>query len=91
MLENIQPLEGERRCWKVVGGILVEYTLPETISSLKQNITMLEQALKALDIEMGKREKEVLDIELKYNLNPTKKTQQQMVEDMSKNKGGLLA
>jgi len=41
---------------------------------LKQNVAMLEQALKALDAEMAKREKEVLEIELKYNLNPNKNT-----------------
>ena len=60
VLTNIEPLQGERKCWKVVGGVLVEYTLPETVNSLKQNIAMLEQALKALDTEMAKREKEVL-------------------------------
>lgn len=43
-----------------MGGVLVEYTIGETINSLKQNIAMLEQALKALDAEMSKREKEVL-------------------------------
>jgi prefoldin subunit 5 len=59
-----------------VGGVLVEYTISETINSLKQNIAMLEQALKALDAEMSKREKEVLEIELKYNLNPNKKQDQ---------------
>lgn len=69
-------MHGERRCWKVVGGVLVEYTITETINSLKQNIAMLEQALKALDAEMSKREKEVLEIELKYNLNPNKKQDQ---------------
>ena len=46
------------------------------MNSLKQNIAMLEQALKALDAEMSKREKEVLEIELKYNLNPNKKQDQ---------------
>jgi hypothetical protein len=31
--------------------------MQETVDSLKQNIAMLEQALKALDAEMAKREK----------------------------------
>jgi hypothetical protein len=36
-------------------------------------VNMLEATLKALDEEMGKRQKEVLDMELKYGLNPGKK------------------
>ena len=28
VLTNIEPLSGERKCWKVVGGVLVEYSLP---------------------------------------------------------------
>jgi len=59
------------------------------VNSLKQNIAMLEQALKALDAEMTKREKEVLDIELKYNLNPNKK--QEQVEGQRAQQSGLLA
>lgn len=27
VLTNIEPLQGNRKCWKVVGGVLVEYTL----------------------------------------------------------------
>jgi hypothetical protein len=50
---------------------------------------MLEQGLKALDVEMGKREKEVLEIELKYNLNPNKKQEQISKEKLSQS--GLLA
>lgn len=57
MLTNIEPLQGDRKCWKVVGGVLVEYTLIETVNSLKQYIAMLEQTLKVLDTEMSKREK----------------------------------
>lgn len=34
---------------------------------------MLESTLKALDEEMGKRQKEVLELELKYGINPNKK------------------
>lgn len=49
VLTNVEPLQGDRRCWKVIGGVLVEQTLPETIESLKQTVTMLEQTLKALD------------------------------------------
>lgn len=34
---------------------------------------MLEQTLKALDEEMSKRQKQVVELELKHNLNPNNK------------------
>lgn len=37
---------------------------------------MLESTLKALDDEMAKRQKEVLELELKYGLSPSKKQEE---------------
>jgi prefoldin subunit 2 len=76
VLANLEPLKGERKCWKVVGGVLVEHNLEETKISLKSTINMLESTLKALDDEMAKRQKEVLEMELKYGLNPKKQDSQ---------------
>lgn len=76
VLANLEPLKGERKCWKVVGGVLVEHNLEETKGSLKSTISMLESTLKALDDEMAKRQKEVLEMELKYGLNPKKQDTQ---------------
>jgi prefoldin subunit 2 len=77
VLANLEPLKGERKCWKVVGGVLVEHNLEETKASLQATISMLESTLKALDDEMAKRQKEVLELELKYGLNPNKKSSEQ--------------
>lgn len=49
VLANLEPLQGERKCWKVVGGVLVEHNLDETKLSLKTTVNMLESTLKALD------------------------------------------
>lgn len=57
----------------MLGGVLVEYNIDETRQSLGENVSMLESTLKALDEEMAKRQKDVLELELKYGLNPSKK------------------
>jgi prefoldin subunit 2 len=62
VLANLEPLQGDRKCWRVIGGVLVEYSLPETKNTLRETINMLEQTLKALDTEMSKRQKEVLEL-----------------------------
>jgi chaperonin cofactor prefoldin len=46
----------------VLGGVLVEHNITETKTSLKETVSMLESTLKALDGEMTKRQKEVLDL-----------------------------
>lgn len=58
--------------------MLVEHNLEETKVSLKGTVGMLESTLKALDDEMAKRQKEVLEMELKYGLNPSKKQEERM-------------
>ena len=73
VLANLEPLKGERKCWKVMGGVLVEHSIDETKKSLQETVVMLESTLKALDGEMSKRQKEVLEMELKYGINPNKK------------------
>jgi hypothetical protein len=49
VLANLEPLKGERRCWKILGGVLVEHNIAETKQSLKETAFMLESTLKALD------------------------------------------
>ena len=73
MLSNLSPLKGERKCWRVMGGVLVEHSIDETKKTLQETVVMLESTLKALDSEMAKRQKEVLELELKYGINPNKK------------------
>lgn len=73
VLDNLDPLQGERKCWKVLGGVLVEFSITDTKKSLKDNVTMLESTLRALDAEMAKRQRDVLELELKHGLNPNRK------------------
>jgi len=41
VLANLAPLKGERKCWKVIGGVLVEHGIEETKHTLKETIAML--------------------------------------------------
>lgn len=48
VLTNIEGLSKERRCWRMVGGVLVEKTMDEITKNLNDNCAMLDQTCKAL-------------------------------------------
>jgi prefoldin subunit 2 len=91
VLKNIEGLSKDRRCWRMVGGILVEKTMEEVLTSLSDNIKFFEQAIKAIETTLKKREKEILEIELKYNVNPNKKAQPQTAAPAGEKSQGVLA
>ena len=47
MLETLTPLEGERRCFRLVGGVLVERTVGEVAPAVTRNREALEEVRSA--------------------------------------------
>lgn len=43
VIDSIKSLEPERKCWRLVGGVLVERSLAEVMTSLKENVEMLDK------------------------------------------------
>lgn len=43
MLETIKDLESTRRCWRLVGGVLVERNIGEVLPAIKNNIEMVNK------------------------------------------------
>ena len=39
----MKNLDSKRRCWRLVGGVLVERNLVEVTNSLKENLELLEK------------------------------------------------
>jgi prefoldin subunit 2 len=57
VLKNIEGLSKDRRCWRMIGGILVEKTMEEVLVNLAESIKMYEAAIKALEAALKKKEK----------------------------------
>lgn len=47
VLEAIKDLEAERKCWRLVGGVLVERTIAEIDPALKERVDQLSVKLQA--------------------------------------------
>lgn len=75
----------------MVGGVLVEKTMEEITKNLNDNVAMLEQTCKALETTMNNKQKEILEFETKYNVNPNKKAESKEESAAAAEKGpGLL-
>lgn len=66
--ETLEPLDGDRRAFRLVGGVLVERTVQEVLPSVKQNRENLEQVIATMKARLGEKQKESAELKAKYNL-----------------------
>eukprot|EP00539_Tryblionella_compressa_P004692 CAMPEP_0178753898 /NCGR_PEP_ID=MMETSP0744-20121128/11863_1 /TAXON_ID=913974 /ORGANISM="Nitzschia punctata, Strain CCMP561" /LENGTH=93 /DNA_ID=CAMNT_0020407757 /DNA_START=214 /DNA_END=495 /DNA_ORIENTATION=- len=65
--ETLQPLDGNRRAYRLVGDVLVERTVAEVLPSIVKNKENLESTIQALRGRLSSRQKEAADLKAKYN------------------------
>ncbi len=53
MLETLHPLEEERKCWRLVNGILIEKRKVDLEPDLKLHISNMEAVVKNLEAKAG--------------------------------------
>lgn len=64
VLNQIDKLEAERRCFRLIGGVLVERTIEEAIKGIKDNVeNRLSPSLKTLKEKMELKEKQLIEFE----------------------------
>ena len=95
VLQQISNLEPDRRCFRLIGGVLCERTIEEAIKGLKTNIDdKISPTLKNLKEKMEFYEKEVIEMEKtfgnlqKTNTSEAEKKEEQKTEEKNV---GLLA
>lgn len=64
VLETLEKLDGKRKCWRSIGGVLVERTAEEIITALKhRNDKELAEKIKNYEEKMDAKQKELLELE----------------------------
>lgn len=61
MLETLQPLAGDRKCFRMINGVLVEMTVKEALPPLKTNTEGLKKVAKDLEEQLRTKQKELED------------------------------
>ena len=67
VLQNLEPLDAERRCFRLIGGVLVERTVGEVRPKIEANKTRLLAILNQLAEQLKEVEDEVARTKVKYS------------------------
>ncbi|XP_071454868.1 prefoldin subunit 2 [Hetaerina americana] len=68
VIETLDDVDGDRRCYRMVGGVLVERTVKEVLPALKNNKEQLMKVVETLNEQLTKKGQEINEYKEKYNL-----------------------
>ncbi|GAV84861.1 Prefoldin_2 domain-containing protein [Cephalotus follicularis] len=68
VMNAIQPLDQSRRCYRMIGGVLVERTIKEVLPAVQRNKEGLEEVVGRLNEALEKKKKDIAEFEAKYKI-----------------------
>ncbi|KAL0368105.1 UNVERIFIED_CONTAM: putative prefoldin subunit [Sesamum calycinum] len=86
VINAIKPLDPSRRCYRMIGGVLVERTVKEVLPAVQRNKEGLEEVISRLTEALEKKKKEVAEFEAKYKIR-IRKGDDEMKDESSKKEG----
>ncbi|CAM6114061.1 unnamed protein product [Calypogeia fissa] len=64
----IQPLDPTRKCFRMIGGVLVERTVAEVVPAVTRNRDGLQEVVTRLNEALEKKKTELAEFEAKYKI-----------------------
>ncbi|KAF0895724.1 hypothetical protein E2562_014335 [Oryza meyeriana var. granulata] len=86
VISAIEPLDQSRRCYRMIGGVLVERTIKEVLPAVQRNKEGLEEVIARMNEALEKKKKEITEFELKYKIR-IRKADTNAEEEGSKKEG----
>lgn len=68
VLDTLKDLEGDRRCFRLIGGVLCEKTVKEVIPTLRSNKEQLSSVITTLNEQLTKKGIEINEYKDKYDI-----------------------
>ncbi|KYQ92208.1 prefoldin beta-like domain containing protein [Tieghemostelium lacteum] len=68
VINAITGLEPTRKCFRMVGGVLVERTVGDVLPTIQQNKDGIEGIIKKLEEQLNSKTKEINDFAQKYKI-----------------------
>eukprot|EP01063_Lacrimia_lanifica_P005145 TRINITY_DN12960_c0_g1_i1.p2 TRINITY_DN12960_c0_g1~~TRINITY_DN12960_c0_g1_i1.p2 ORF type:complete len:143 (+),score=92.74 TRINITY_DN12960_c0_g1_i1:88-516(+) len=90
----LEPLEEDRKCFRLIGGVLVERSAKEVKPALKGNIEQIEKVIATLTNNANAKQKEIQDFIEKHRIagSQAQKVDAPKVEEKKESKTtGVLA
>ena len=66
--KTLEPMDRGRRCFRLIGEVLVERTVGETLPAVKKNMQNLQGVIKTLTEDLKKQEKELGEFKVRLAL-----------------------
>ncbi|KAG6764469.1 hypothetical protein POTOM_031938 [Populus tomentosa] len=86
VINAIQPLDPSRRCYRMIGGVLVERTIKEVLPAVQRNKEGIEEVIARLNEAAERKKKEIADFEAKYKIR-IRKSDSEAKDDTNKKEG----
>lgn len=61
MIETLKDVDGAKKCFRMIGGVLVERTVADVLPELESNRERLPKAIQALQEQLTKKGQEIND------------------------------
>ena len=87
VISAIQPLDKDRKCFRMIGGVLVERTVGEVLPAVQRNKEALQEVITRLSEALVKKKKDLSEFETKYKIK-IRKTDEIVGKDEDRNREG---
>jgi prefoldin subunit 2 len=69
VLKALEPMDSKRKCFRLVGDVLVERNIGEVLPAVKKNKENLDQLIKSLQETCKKQENELSEFQVNFVAN----------------------
>lgn len=93
VVDTLKPLDPERKCHRLVGGVLVERTVATVTPEVENALIQIDTALKNFNDQLMRKDKELETFMMKYKINGNKGMKGEQVAAAKSEEGtrGVLA
>ncbi|ORX52500.1 Prefoldin beta-like protein [Piromyces finnis] len=68
VIQTLKPLSGDRKCFRLIHGVLVERTVKDVLPAVENNLEGINTIIGQLVQTYKKKEEELLDFQKKYKI-----------------------
>ena len=92
MTDTLKGLEDNRKCWRLVNGVLFEKTKVDVIPELEGQVKNMEGVIRQLSEAVAQKKKEIFMLEQQYEsvMKQSKQKQAQAAQQQEVKAGGVL-
>eukprot|EP00794_Sanderia_malayensis_P019214 gene19214-21138_t len=68
VIDTLKSVDGERKCFRSVGGVLVERTVKDVLPALENNKAQIQNLLEKLEVQLRSKGEELVKFKEEHNI-----------------------